>query len=542
MIAAELLLLFSLCSNQRMTLNSNSRVTGESRLAIRVRSVTSCCILWGCCSAALGANQFVYMGHKDQVAGHQPQAQIEVLSNDGSFSFGPAGDPEDPLGGIFGSASTLLVDTGASSFFLMNDAETSVKQNGYVVENQVLEQGVSGFSLVDVSAPYQVRVTGDDEVEHSLTDIRLLSGQFPDLFGVNGLIGMPGMLGRTMTIDLDVYFDPLDPLNFQLPSTVFSNSLPADNGHRYSIPLTGKRFDLEDEPPLPTSAPLPMLSVEASSDNLTASGQFLLDTGASISFISSAIAESLGLDSNGDGSFDGSDERHFDDLPIGGVGGTIEAPMFLIDTFRVETEQAVDLLWDEVFVLVLDVAPEIDGVFGADAMTSGLLNLLGLGEGEDSPIDQVSFDFLNLFEEGDPGRLVFDLHSQYDVVQADFDGDNDVDQSDLPVWETEFGTSGGLDGNDFLRWQRQFTPNQPGDFDGNGYVVQADLNLWQNLFGEASGYDGQRFLEWQRNFDGSLSGVLAATSNLPEPSAALLGVVAAMLGMLAAQRHSRVLV
>ena len=81
---------------------------------------------------------FIDMGPKDQIAGHQPQAQIEIFTNDGLTSLGPASSIDDPLGGLFGTTSTLLVDTGASSVFLMNGAETAVKQNGYVVENEVL--------------------------------------------------------------------------------------------------------------------------------------------------------------------------------------------------------------------------------------------------------------------------------------------------------------------------------------------------------------------------------------------------------------------
>ncbi len=475
----------------------------------------------GLSDAALG-RAFIDMGHKDQIAGHQPQAQIEIFTSDGSTSLGPSAATDDPLAGIFGTTSTLLVDTGASSIFLMNDAETVVKQNGFVIDNQVLEQGVSGFSLVNVSAPYQIHITDDIGAEHVIQNNRMLSGQFPDLFGINGLIGMPGMVGRVMSIDLDVVFDPNDILNFQLPKTTFSSSLPTDFGHRYSIPLTAKRFDIEDEnPPLPTSAPLPMLTAEAGAGTQKKSGQFLLDTGASISFISTEIATSLGLDTNGDGQFTGEDDRHFDDLPIGGVGGSVSRPMFLIDTLSVATNQNVDLVWDEVFVLVLDVHPDIDGVLGSDALTSGLLNLLGLGEGEDSPIEAVSFDFRNFFEEGDAGNLVFDLNATYDTVQypGDLDADTDVDAQDLAAWKNGFGSA--YAGDDFLEWQQNFASQFPGDFNNSVNVDAQDLATWENGYG--STYTGTDFLTWQQN----LSSISNATNAVPEPASALLLLVAA---------------
>jgi len=55
-------------------------------------------------------------------------------------------------------------------------------------------------------------------------------------------------------------------------------------------------------------------------------------------------------------------------------------------------------------------------------------------------------------------------------LSADFDIDGDVDDSDLELWKTSFGTSpaadsnnnGLSDGNDFLAWQRQRTGNAAG--------------------------------------------------------------------------------
>ena len=80
------------------------------------------------------------------------------------------------------------------------------------------------------------------------------------------------------------------------------------------------------------------------------------------------------------------------------------------------------------------------------------------------------------FEEGDSGHLVFDLNEAYDVIQqdlaADFDGDGDIDNLDMLVWEQGFGAAaGGYDGTDFLQWQQQLVTSQPGDFDGNGSVA-----------------------------------------------------------------------
>lgn len=465
------------------------------------------------CATWVHARQFVDMGAKDDAATYQPTVSFEVLTNDvNETSLGP-GVEIDGLG-IFGNS--LLLDTGASSIIAMNDAETTLKQNGYVTEGQVFEQGVAGFSILDVSTPYKIKIAGTDGVQHKLSDTRIMSGQFPDLALINGLVGMPGMVGRTVSMEIlpgtgggDI-FDLLPTVDLRI-----SDVLPASGGHRYTVPLTAKSFNLTSEntvhgdDPLPTQSPLPMLSPTVGFNGRHASGNFVLDTGAAISFISTKIAASLGLDSNGDGQFNNLDAQSFGTLPIGGIGGTVEAPVFNIDTFRLATEQGTDLVWNSVQVLVLDIDPEIDGVLGSDVLTSGWVDLLGTST-DTGPIQKVLFDFTQLFAEGDPGSLALDLDPTYDIVQqaglqGDFDGDNDVDLDDLALWTTGFGISLGarlIDGDD-------------------------------NLDGDVDGAD---FLAWQRNFGASAT--LPAATGVPEPSAGILALVGVgVFGVLATARR-----
>ena len=104
--------------------------------------------------SASSARQYVDMGAKDDVAAYQPTVPFEVLTNDASeTSLGPGIDIDGF--GLFGN--TLLLDTGASSIIAMNDAETTLRQNGFVTEGQIFEQGVAGFSILDVSAPYKIK-------------------------------------------------------------------------------------------------------------------------------------------------------------------------------------------------------------------------------------------------------------------------------------------------------------------------------------------------------------------------------------------------
>ena len=56
---------------------------------------------------------------------------------------------------------------------------------------------------------------------------------------------------------------------------------------------------------------------------------------------------------------------------VGGVGGTIQAPVFLFDEVRMPTQQGVDLVWTDLEWLVVDIADGVDGVLGSDLLTSG---------------------------------------------------------------------------------------------------------------------------------------------------------------------------
>jgi len=453
----------------------------------------------------------------------------------------------------------------------MNDAESELQSNGYATENTVFEQGVAGFSELDVSAPYLVELTDSDGNVVSLPDSRIMSGQFPDLFGVNGVVGMPAMVGRVVSFDETVWegIADLDDLLDADPLRVtFSDTIPASNGHLDSVPIRAKRFEVVGDPPLPISAPIPLLDMSIGFGGLQASGTFALDTGAAISFISSAMAEQLGLDSNMDGEFGQGDEQFEDTLPIGGIGGTIEAPVFLIDRITVPTEQGVDLVWNLdslLSVLVVDIHPEIDGILGADLLTSGWVDLVAilLGEGDPSPgpVQQFHFDFRQFSEDDDAGTLYFDLTESFDVVQSpmlrgDYNGNGMIDPADYSIWRDAMAASntsllndptpGVVDESDFLYWRAHLgetfdTGGLPGDYNGNGQIDAADYTMWRDAMTAASTsllndptpgvVDQSDLTYWREHFGETLgggAGVLAGGA-VPEPSPlAMLLAIAAM--------------
>jgi hypothetical protein len=56
----------------------------------------------------------------------------------------------------------------------------------------------------------------------------------------------------------------------------------------------------------------------------------------------------------------------------------------------------------------------------------------------------------------------------------------------------------------------------PGDFNGDSQVDEADLGVWQEYFGNA--LDGHDFLEWQRNFGAGTLASRKLTTDIPEPA------------------------
>jgi hypothetical protein len=109
-----------------------------------------------------------------------------------------------------------------------------------------------------------------------------------------------------------------------------------------------------------------------------------------------------------------------------------------------------------------------------------------------------------------------------------------------PGSENQFGDLLSLRDSDFYFTWVDFTnplsvatPGIPGDFDGDGDVDGTDLGIWQGAYStddsadaDSDGdSDGRDFLIWQRNFTGAPA--LAANSTVPEPSAISLMLLGA---------------
>ena len=88
-------------------------------------------------------------------------------------------------------------------------------------------------------------------------------------------------------------------------------------------------------------------------------------------------------------------------------------------------------------------------------------------------------------------------------AQGDADGDGDVDNVDLRIFESRFGEP---------------LIAAPGDLDGNGIYDGLDFLKWQRQFGNL--YDTSDYEAWESNLETHAPAVAAAV--VPEPSAVVL--------------------
>jgi len=369
----------------------------------------------------------------------QPYVEVELMVNNEPTS--PGLGPYDAGYGIY-PYNRLLLDTGANSALIVSDAAAELEAHQqYVVDGTYLEQGVAGYTEFDVSAPYRLDFRGTDGITHTLpqtaSDVRILSSSEVDLGGpaqeggIPGVIGMPAMTGRLTTLDMTPWIGVTDFLDLEPLNVRFPDSLPASNGYRYTVPLdTRVTFDAHDglpegsppDAPVPVWANVPFMTGVVEFGGLSRSGGFLLDTGAQLTVISESLARSIGLDEDGDGTFDM--EAH-DFIEVGGVGGIVEAPLLWVESVRLPTVEGQDLVWRAtapedfgIEVIVLDIAEGIDGVFGVDLLTCGLGFDFSTWELAGTPyFDQIHFDFRNWASGA--GSMIVDVNAAYGTPVAE---------------------------------------------------------------------------------------------------------------------------
>ena len=454
------------------------------------RQIVLCCwilLTFFAFSGSASAQRFIELGISDAFAAGQPVVSVEVFRDSaGTSSLGPSSGTE-----------FFVLDTGANGILMDGNAFASVSSAGYETVSVYDEQGVAGFTPMDVSESYRFDYTDTDGAPLTIQNARIMSNpelDFGSTAGFFGLVGMPGMVNRTVSMDFTGEWSSFGGelgLGTFSPPVTFSDAPPPGEGHRYHVPLRLQEFPQSGlrnpEDPPPTWAPLPFAPVNLNHFGKSFTGELLVDTGAQMSILSTETALALGLDENGNGSF-------FDEavltVEVGGVGGTVEMPVLAVQSGAVLTDEGVELRWNELAVGVLDIDPSIPGIFGMNFLTEGWTDKL-LGDllcelfpefcGEEIPdgyFSQAHFDFREASNL--EGKLVVDLRADLDVVRSflagDLNDDGQVNADDVH-WLVMALTNPPTYASHFPDVDRQAR----GDLNGDGRFDNRDLSAMGRL-------------------------------------------------------------
>jgi hypothetical protein len=310
-----------------------------------------------------------------------------------------------------------FLDTGASGMMLSSD---TVKQLGIQQENNVTfsDTGVAGSDKFAVSEPLLAALArypnGDSE---NPKDYSAATGPFRmQIRAGGGLLDMisPGLdvAGMPVMVGQVVAMDPTPLAKFDKIRTAVLPSgdtrIPKTSRH---VPLTMVDFSrfTRIEPagaagPSLVSNPM-IANVTIVYHGNTATGTFLLDTGAASSIISTKLAQQLGVQiaANGDLANVPKDQQF--ELAIGGVGGAKSSHGLFFDRLELPTREGTPIVYAKAPLLISDITVAdssgktltLDGVFGMNYLVSSAEITGGLlpdvGKIVDGPWRWIVIDF-----------------------------------------------------------------------------------------------------------------------------------------------------
>lgn len=328
---------------------------------------------------------------------------------------GPALGP----GGRF-EINYAFLDTGGSGIMLSRETANLL---GVTVEPNArfVEIGIGGDEYFDVSEPlyigladYEEENPHDPDVYKTLGPGRVqvkrepagLLGQPVDVMGVPVMAGWVVVLDSGATNELGFCAAEIkesgDPSIPKVDLTIafrFENFLNPNNP--------------KNIPPLPSLSHNPVIdNIVIGYRGKRSKGNWLFDTGATVSFISTDQAKRIGLmDKNGRPLV----TQAFS-VPVGGVGAMVQIPGFEIDELTVPTLSGRNLVYDRPRLGVHDITyfdevkgkfVTLDGVFGSNFLcaTAKMEDLLSLDIGK-TAFEKIVLDMRQ-------GLLGFDISDGY---------------------------------------------------------------------------------------------------------------------------------
>ncbi|MBC8481646.1 MAG: hypothetical protein H8D47_03170, partial [Planctomycetes bacterium] len=357
-----------------------------------------------------------------------------------------------------------FLDTGASGILLSRETADYLEID-IEPDAEYSDIGIGGIEFFDVSEPLYVCTIGYNHPEPYEPNNYLLidswrlqvkqhyASEWPD--EPLDLLGMPVMAGKTVVLDSRgpstlEYFtaDIKEPNDPTIPEVDFNVALRFE---KYITPT-----DPNNIPPLPVLAYNPVIdNIVAEYNNKRTSGTFLLDSGGTISLMSTSHAAALGLtEPNGSPII----EPDFY-IPIGGVGGQANLPGYQLDNLIIPTLNGYNLIFNNARICVHDIGIIdedtgefiiLDGIFGSNFLCASMS--MDTWDISDTAFDTIVIDMQN-------GLLGFDVNDIYTLPTcgdayhpqptADLTGDCKVNYRDLAVLANNWLSENCSSANDY---------------------------------------------------------------------------------------------
>ena len=354
-------------------------------------------------------------------------------------------------------------DTGASGILISKETAEAI---GLPINPIALftDTGVAGDEYFDVSEPVFVEIAGYGEEDLTAYtpvgqfNLQVAQENIPDdmaiLMSPIDLIGMPTMMGKIVVFhSSDTNFDIGDILGgfstapapsqndtIQPNSTmdIWDDIFGGGGGDEFNlgyftawiheagdpeiptadfeIPIRFERFfnegSIKNIAPEPIMAYNPVISdITISNTQGSSTGTWLFDTGAQLSIISSDQAYILGFIDE-----DGELTREPDfETAVGGVGGIVDIPGFIVDEVRIPTLQGYDLVYNNVQLAIHDIGvfdeknnqyKFLDGVFGSNFLAATF---------DSTTLDVTMTPFDNIIFDTIEGKIGFDVNPEFPV-------------------------------------------------------------------------------------------------------------------------------
>jgi hypothetical protein len=372
------------------------RAQGEAMRAPRIVPLLPLAVLLGSFAVAraaeIGLTDPAY-GKINASALDQPRLYTLVSDPAAGGAFitwdNPNGGDDEPV------LITAFIDTGASGFAISHlhvSGEHDQPTLGLSPTTPgdfpgvFTEIGIGGTEVGDVSRPLGIWVSNipvgsaEEILPADFTsygDFNLWfrqetgTGEVVDFLGfvmadpIN-LVGMPVIRQRRLLLD------PTAMANLEPLVTTLLAPDAAEPATQFTVPLVLRDFIGATPPPgevLPSHYANPLVPGLTLTEGATSiTSEWLLDTGAGSSFLSFASAQAVGLI-----------PAHYADLAafmadyegptadIGGIGAAVTVPRLSLDRIRATTREGAVLAWENVDVLVIDVAG-LDGIFGMNLL------------------------------------------------------------------------------------------------------------------------------------------------------------------------------